>query len=125
MCTNGCSPSWSRTSKSSANLRLSGASLVAGPRNYGNSPGGWCGRGQVGEGGGWVGGEGVEEVVMEWGAQYWKPVWASLERDWKPLAQQWAGAGRMAGTLHLAQAQSNRARPGRKRDFTDAERLVK
>jgi transposase len=29
------------------------------------------------------------------------------------------------GTLHLAQAQSNRARPGRKKDFPDAERLVK
>jgi transposase len=67
----------------------------------------------------------AEEVVMESTAQYWKPVWGSLERDWKPLAQQRADAGRMAGTLHLAQAQSNRARPGRKRDFPDAERLVK
>jgi transposase len=67
----------------------------------------------------------AEEVVMESTAQYWKPVWGSLERDWKPLAQQRTDAGRMAGTLHLAQAQSNRARPGRKRDFPDAERLVK
>ena len=31
----------------------------------------------------------------------------------------------MAGTLHLAHARSNRARRGRKRDFADAERLVK
>src|SRR6476646_3289378 len=36
-----------------------------------------------------------------------------------------AGAPRLAGTLHLAHAQSNRE-PGRgKRDFPDAERLVK
>ena len=31
----------------------------------------------------------------------------------------------MSGTLHLAQAQSNRGRRGRKNDFPDAERLVK
>jgi transposase len=31
----------------------------------------------------------------------------------------------MSGTLHLAQAQSNRGAAGRKRDFLDAERLVK
>jgi transposase len=31
----------------------------------------------------------------------------------------------MAGTLHLAQAQSNRGTRGRKKDFPDAERLVK
>jgi len=31
----------------------------------------------------------------------------------------------MAGTLPLAQAQSNRAPRGRKRDFADAERLVR
>jgi transposase len=65
------------------------------------------------------------EVVMESTAQYWKPVWAALERSWQPLAQQRDGAARRTGTLHLAQAQSNRARPGRKRDFADAERLVK
>jgi transposase len=35
------------------------------------------------------------------------------------------GARRRSGTLHLAQAQSNRGRRGRKRDFPDAERLVK
>src|SRR5262252_7136336 len=31
----------------------------------------------------------------------------------------------MSGTLHLAQALSNRGRRGRKRDFGDAQRLVK
>jgi transposase len=67
----------------------------------------------------------VEEVVMESTAQYWKPVWEALERYWKPLRQKLEGAGRRSGTLHLAQAQSNRGRRGRKRDFPDAERLVK
>jgi transposase len=67
----------------------------------------------------------VEEVVMESTAQYWKPVWETLERYWKPLREKREGAGRRSGTLHLAQAQSNRGRRGRKRDFPDAERLVK
>jgi hypothetical protein len=31
----------------------------------------------------------------------------------------------MSGTLHLAQAQSNRGPRGRKKDFADAERLLK
>jgi len=67
----------------------------------------------------------VEEVVMESTAQYWKPVWSALERSWKPMCQKREGAGRMSGTLHLAQALSNRGRRGRKKDFRDAERLVK
>jgi transposase len=67
----------------------------------------------------------VEEVVMESTAQYWKPVWGALERHWKPICQKRQGALPMSGTLHLAQAQSNRARRGRKSDFPDAERLVK
>src|SRR5438477_8069375 len=67
----------------------------------------------------------VEEVVMESTAQYWKPVWGALERYWKPRCQSREGAGRMSGTLHLAQALSNRGRRGRKKDFRDAERLVK
>jgi len=73
----------------------------------------------------WLVAQHVEEVVMESTAQYWKPVWATLERYWKPAAQQRADAATRAGTLHLAQALSNRARPGRKKDFPDAERLVK
>jgi transposase len=67
----------------------------------------------------------VEEVVMESTAQYWKPVWGALERYWKPLRQKRDFAGPTAGTLHLAQAQSNRGPRGRKKDFPDAERLVK
>lgn len=58
----------------------------------------------------WLQGHGVEEVVMESTAQYWRPVWMQLE-----------GAFR----LHLAQAQSNRAPHGRKNDFADAWRLLR
>lgn len=47
---------------------------------------------------------------MESTAQYWKPVWRQLEGQCR---------------LFLAQAQSNRAPRGRKRDFADAERLVR
>jgi transposase len=67
----------------------------------------------------------VEEAVMESTAQYWKPVWGALERYWKPSCQNREGAGKMSGTLHLAQALSNRGRRGRKKDFRDGERLVK
>ena len=67
----------------------------------------------------------VEEAVMESTAQYWKPLWGALERYWKPIYQKRKSAGPTSGTLHLAQAQSNRGRRGRKKDFPDAERLVK
>lgn len=67
----------------------------------------------------------VEEVVMESTAQYWQPVWGALERYWKPSCQKRESAGPISGGLHLAQAQSNRGRRGRKKDFPDAERLVK
>jgi transposase len=67
----------------------------------------------------------VEEVVMESTAQYWKPVWAALERYWKPARQQREGATKMAGTLHLCQAKSNHGPRGRKNDFADAERMIK
>jgi transposase len=67
----------------------------------------------------------VEEAVMESTAQYWKPVWEALERYWKPIRQKREGASPTSGTLHLAQAQSNRGPRGRKKDFRDAERLVK
>src|SRR5215471_637279 len=67
----------------------------------------------------------AEEVVMESTAQYWKPVWEALERYWKPIREKQEGARRKSGTLHLAQAESNGGRRGRKRDFSDAERLVK
>src|SRR5580700_8001672 len=58
----------------------------------------------------WLAAEQVREGVMESTAQYWKPVWRQLEGQCR---------------LELAQAQSNRARRGRKGDFRDAERLVR
>ena len=73
----------------------------------------------------WLIEQAVEEVVMESTAQYWKPVWAALERYWKPICQKRSGTRPASGTLHLAHAQSNRGRRGRKKDFPDAERLVK
>src|SRR6267154_1363507 len=73
---------------------------------------------------GWLLEQEAEEVVMESTAQYWKPVWGALERYWKPLRERREGARRRSGTLHLAQAQSNRGRRGRKRDFPDAEQRL-
>ena len=70
----------------------------------------------------WLVAEHVEEVVMESTAQYWRPVWATLEQRWRPKRLQ---QGMGSGKLHLAQAQSNRGASGRKKDFPDAERLVK
>lgn len=67
----------------------------------------------------WLVQQQVAEVVMESTAQYWQPVWGALERYWKPASELRSAA------LHLAQAQSNRGRRGRKKDFPDAERLVK
>src|SRR5216684_509877 len=72
----------------------------------------------------WLVAQEGEEVVMESTAQYWKPVWGALERYWKPICEKREGASRRSGTLHLAQALSNRGRRGRKKDFRDAERLV-
>ena len=88
-------------------------------RSFGSNPG------QLRELAEWLTSNQVEEVVMESTAQYWKPVWGMLEQYWKPLCQKREGAGKKSGALHLAQAQSNRARRGRKWDFADAERLVK
>ena len=68
---------------------------------------------------------GVEEIVMESTAQYWRPVWEALEQFWQPAMRNREQSTKMSGTLHLCQAQSNRAPRGRKRDFPDAERLVK
>ena len=58
----------------------------------------------------WLQERGVEEVVMESTAQYWRSVWLELEPHM---------------SLHLAQAFSNRAPRGRKHDFKDAERLAR
>jgi transposase len=73
----------------------------------------------------WLVEQDAEEAVMESTAQYWKPVWQALERYWKAACQKREGAGPKSGTLHLAQAKSNRGPRGRKNDFADAERLVK
>lgn len=73
----------------------------------------------------WLVEQKIQEVVMESTAQYWRPVWQTLERYWKAECKKWEGAGPMSGTLHLAQAQSNRGPRGRKKDFVDAERLLK
>jgi len=87
-------------------------------RKVGTSPSELC---QLAD---WLAAEQVEEVVMESTAQYWRPVWAALEQWWRPKRLQ-EGAGARSGQLHLAQAQSNRGAAGRKKDFPDAERLVK
>jgi transposase len=58
----------------------------------------------------WLVEQGVREAVMESTAQYWRSVWHELEGHCE---------------LFLAQAQSNRAPRGRKRDFADAERLLR
>lgn len=73
----------------------------------------------------WLSAEQVQEAVMESTAQYWKPVWGTLERYWMPACKSRESAGTAAGKLYLAQAKSNRAPRGRKSDFADAERLVK
>ena len=73
----------------------------------------------------WFVHEEVEEVVMESTAQYWRPVWDALERQWQPMRRTRADAGPTSGALHLAQAQSNQGARGRKKDFPDAERWVK
>jgi transposase len=58
----------------------------------------------------WLCSYGVKEAVMESTAQYWKPVWMELEPHTR---------------LHLAQAQSNKARKGRKSDLADTKRLLR
>ncbi len=73
----------------------------------------------------WLVEQEVEEIVMESTAQYWKPVWAAMERYWKAVRQQREGAGKMAGSLHLCQAKSNRGPKGRKNDYADGERMIK
>jgi transposase len=73
----------------------------------------------------WLDQQEVEEVVMESTAQYWKPVWAALERYWKPAREKREGATKMSGTLHQCQAKSNHGPGGRKNDFADGERMVK
>src|SRR5260370_12876819 len=56
----------------------------------------------------WLAAQQVQEVVMEFTAQYWKPVW-----------RRWEGQCR----LHLAQAHSHPAPQGREGDIPGAQRL--
>jgi hypothetical protein len=73
-------------------------------RRFGTTPS------QLGELNQWLTEVGVQEVVMESTARYWRAVWVAWEET---------GIKR-----HLAHARSNGARRGRKSDFRDAERLV-
>lgn len=88
-------------------------------RKFGTSPEG------LRELGTWLLQQETREVVMESTAQYWKPVWETLERHWQPVGRKQAEAEPASRKLHLAQAQSNRGARGRKNDYGDAERLVK
>jgi hypothetical protein len=62
---------------------------------------------RVGELAAWLREQEVEEAVMESTAQYWKPVWETLERHWQPTRRQRESAGAMAGKLHLARAKAH------------------
>jgi transposase len=73
----------------------------------------------------WLVQQKVQEVVMESTAQYWRPVWHTLERHWQAKCRSGEGAGPLSGSLLLAHAPSNRGPRGRKKDFVDAERLVR
>src|SRR5271165_3253915 len=84
-----------------------------------------CGRDQMREMVEWLIQHQTQEVVMESTAQYWRPVWETLERYWKSACEKEAGQGTRSGALHLAQGRSNRGPRGRKNDFADGERLVK
>src|SRR2546430_3601314 len=86
-------------------------------RKVGTSPSEMC---RLAE---WLVAEQVEEVVMESTAQYWRPVWATLEQQWRPKRLQDGGA--RAGQLHLAQAQSNPRSAGGGRELAGADRFVK
>lgn len=57
----------------------------------------------------WLKTQGVNEVVMESTAQYWRPVWYGLEPHFP---------------LHLTHPLKTRAPRGRKSDFRDAQRLA-
>jgi transposase len=66
-------------------------------------------RGEIQHLGAWLRAQAVSEVVMESTAQYWRPVWYGLEGHFR---------------LHLTHPLKTRARPGRKSDFRDAQRLA-
>ena len=63
----------------------------------------------------WFVAQEVEEVVMESTAQYWKPVWGTLERYWKPTCQKRDGAAATAKcgafSINAPTLRSGRKRP--------------
>jgi len=44
----------------------------------------------------WLIDKGVQEVVMESTAQYWRPVWQALEQHWQPECRKLGGGGAAA-----------------------------
>src|SRR4051794_25452343 len=69
-------------------------------RKVGTSPSELC---QLAD---WLAAEGVEEVVMESTAQYWRPVWAALEQLWRPKTA--AGRNQVGPTASGAGAVESR-----------------
>jgi hypothetical protein len=55
----------------------------------------------------------VEEVVIESTAQYWRPVWEALERQWKPIREKREGARRKSRRIHSNGFVSIRKQRGR------------
>ena len=64
----------------------------------------------------WLVEQQVQEVVMESTAQYWKPVWGTLERYWKPICQTREGAlatsGNTPSCAGTAEPRATRAQEG-------------
>ena len=80
----------------------------------------------------WLAEQGVKEAVMESTAQYWKPIdhWPKTKDRSYPDKSGCSSLPPVKElettfSLHLAQAHSNKAPKGRKRDFADAERLTR
>ena len=47
----------------------------------------------------WLAEAEIEEVVMESTAQYWRPIWETLERQWQPTRRTRAAAGPTSGCI--------------------------
>jgi transposase len=83
--------------------RQEGGQVTYGKRKFGTT------RSEIEHLAAWLKHEGVEEVVMESTAQYWRPVWYGLEAHFR---------------LHLSHPLKTLAPRGRKRDYRDAQRLA-
>src|ERR1700720_2767335 len=108
MSTRRCWRSLCLTSKSIASTSLSEGSLAVTPNNYDYWQHGCSSK---------------RPKKSSWNRR--PNIGGQCGKRWKAICEKRAGASRKSGTLHLAQALSNRGRRGRKRDFPDAERLVK